>query len=307
MSECLTSFCGIPEEKYVPNFLFSFALMKSTKSIDRLWRYLSGYPGQYRLLIDSGAFTASRSGISIPLEKFRDFCKSIPKGLHVEIFQLDVMGMPEKTLENYKRLLDWGIVTIPIFQSGGDLKILEECYTYSNLVGIAGVKSDIGYAREVNAMLDGRKAHFLGLTKVYALKEIKPWSSDSLSWRQGTMYARIPFWDVKTEKFIHWDFKKSPNDLEKYALLAKNMGFSREDLVRLCLGGKKLYVHFLEKDWSNSTLRERLQILMPAVSWMLYSRYALSKLNTRVFLSCEEQDFPRIFYAEKYIARLLRK
>lgn len=303
MVDCLTSFNGIPEDRHVPNVLVSFGNISSTKSLQRLWRYLAAHPGEYRLLMDSGGFSVAHAGVQMPLDTFRDLVLSIPKGLHVEVFQLDVVDMPEKTLDNYKRLRDWGVVTIPIFQKGGDLKILEECYQYSDLVGIAGGRKDMGFSRELTALVAGRKAHYLGVTKPQSLLEIRPWSSDSVTWKNGTMYGELYLWDEKTFRFELWRHRREPEKMEQFVPLAKNLGFSRGDLIRM-FSSKAGHVYYTDKGF-NGQKKIRMPDMVAMVSWMMFSRSALKNLNSRIFLAVQESVVSDVLYTDRFATRVL--
>lgn len=303
MVDNLTSFNGIPEDKHVPNVLVSYGNIQSTKSLQRLWRYLAAHPGEYRCMMDSGAFSVAHAGVHIPLETFRDIVKAIPKGLHVEVFQLDVVDMPEKTLENYKRLRDWGVVTIPIFQKGGDLKILEECYRYSDLVGIAGGRKDMGFSRELQALIAGRKAHFLGMTKPVSMREIRPWSSDSITWKNGTMYGELYLWNEKAFRFELWRHRREPEKMEQFVPITKNLGFSRGDLIRM-FSSKAGHVYYTDKGFVGAK-KIRMPDMVSMVSWMLFSRSALKNLNSRIFLAVQTDVVADVMYTDRYAKRVL--
>ena len=61
-------------------------------------------PDTFRLIIDSGAFSAWNSRKVIEFDDYCRFLDTIPSHWDYKAVQLDVFGDPVKTLENYYRM-----------------------------------------------------------------------------------------------------------------------------------------------------------------------------------------------------------
>jgi len=96
-------------------------------------------------VLDSGAFSAWKSGTEIDLQKYIDTCakllESDPK--LTEVFSLDVIGNWEGTARNTEEMWKQGIPAIPAFHYGEPeeaLKEMAERYPKIALGGIVGVR-----------------------------------------------------------------------------------------------------------------------------------------------------------------------
>ena len=166
---------------------------------DAMLRYLSGKdPASFRLIVDSGAFTAWNTGAKITMEGYTSFLKVLPAEWEIRAVQLDVYGNPEATYENWKRMLDLGLTDImPVFTRGDTLERLEEFYSATDYVMFGGIafggenKNYIKWFSEANK---GRKVHWLGFTDMRFIKHFKPTSVDSSSALQGQRYGRMSYY-----------------------------------------------------------------------------------------------------------------
>lgn len=160
--------------------------------IDKLLHEAQSYT---RVLIDSGAYTAWKTGRQIQLDDYCRFLESlrIPAWRY---FSLDVIGDPGATMRNYETMLKRGFNPIPILTRGEDFSTLEDFYKTSDMVGLGGVagadSASYVWVRQVMERVAGRKAHILGFTSLNWVKYLRPYSCDSSSWlsaaRYGTAY-----------------------------------------------------------------------------------------------------------------------
>lgn len=144
-----------------------------------------------RLLIDSGAFTAWKSGNEIRVEEYCDFIESLPVKPW-RYFALDVIGDFVGTQKNLDYMLHRGLKPIPVFTRGEDFSHLNELYKVSDVVAIGGlVKTprNKGYVKRIMREVNGRKVHWLGFTNLGFLKAFKPFSCDSSSWDTAGRYG----------------------------------------------------------------------------------------------------------------------
>ena len=153
--------------------------------------YLSQNQSKFRILLDSGAFTAWKAGKEIKLD---DYCKFLDnlKFKPYKYFTVDVIGNPKETLNNYNKMLKRGYNPVPIFTRGEDISLLEEYYKTSDIVGIGGLVGTKKNKQFVNGLMKRikkRKVHWLGFTNIQYIKYYKPFMCDSSAWLTGPRYA----------------------------------------------------------------------------------------------------------------------
>ena len=143
--------------------------------------YKARHDKRTRLLIDSGAFTAWKSGNPIALDDYCRFLETLP----VEpwrYFALDVVGDPAGTMRNYEAMLKRGFKPMPIFTRGEDPSVLEDYYRTSDMVGVGGLvgtEQNRGFVNGIMKHIAGRRVHLLGFNKMDYLRFWKPYAADS--------------------------------------------------------------------------------------------------------------------------------
>ena len=190
---------------------------------------------EVQFLLDSGAFTAWKSGKQIDLDAYCNLIEALPFKPW-RYFTLDVIGDPEGTVKNYEIMLKRGFKPIPIFTRGEDIKMLDEYYKTSDVVGIGGLvgtPGNKGFVKGIMRKANGRKIHLLGFTNLDFLKAYKPYMADSSSWESGARYAQIPLYlgagknliqltkDTINEKLKNHEIIKAISELgvDPYSLL----------------------------------------------------------------------------------------
>lgn len=149
---------------------------------------LGGWQDKVRVLIDSGAFTAYKSGKPIQLDDYCKFLENIPIRPW-GYFTLDVIGQPDATMKNYREMLRRGFEPIPIFTRGTDPAVLDEYYQTSDVVGIGGLvrtPRNRAFVNGIMAHVGDRKVHLLGFSDIPFLKQYRTFSCDSSGWDQAS-------------------------------------------------------------------------------------------------------------------------
>lgn len=152
--------------------------------------------GLVRLVIDSGAFTAWKSGKPIGLD---DYCRFL-EGLPVKpwrYFTLDVIGDPAATLRNYQTMRARGFSPVPIFTRGEDPSVLDQYYETTDLVGIGGLVGTLKNKAFVNGIMrrvGTRRVHWLGFTAIDYVRAYRPYMCDSSNWESGGRFGNIPLY-----------------------------------------------------------------------------------------------------------------
>lgn len=169
-----------------------------------------------RFVLDSGAFTAWKSGKPITLDDYCRFLDSLPFEPW-RYFTLDVIGDPHASMKNYETMLKRGYKPVPIFTRGEDPSVLDDYYKTSDVVGIGGLVGTPGNKGFINGIMRhvaGRKVHWLGFTSINYIKQYKPYMCDSSSWASALIFASMKIYD-KNGLFISCkkeDFRKKPSD-----------------------------------------------------------------------------------------------
>lgn len=172
--------------------------------------------GQVRLFLDSGAFTAWKSGKPIELD---DYCKFIEE-LPIKPWRylmLDVIGDPEATMRNYETMLDRGFKPVPIFTRGEDPAIIDKLYETSDIIaigGLVGTQKNKGFAKGILEHLKGRPAHLLGFTNKTFIKALRPYSCDSSSLQGAARYGQVELFNERDGtwfKMMKTEFNRMPS------------------------------------------------------------------------------------------------
>lgn len=161
-----------------------------------------------KIFLDSGAFSAWTTGVSIKIE---DYCQYILRNhdiLRVEdgaimASVLDAIGSAQGTFENQMAMEKLGVRPLPCFHKYEDPRYLEwyiKNYEYITIGGMVGSspKVLIQWLDEIweKYLLDGAgnprlKVHAFGVTSVQ-LMERYPWHScDSSSWIQVARFGNV--------------------------------------------------------------------------------------------------------------------
>lgn len=180
-----------------------------------------------RLLMDSGAFTAWKSGKPIELKDYISFVKGLPFKPW-RYFTLDVIGDAEASMENYKEMLTAGLNPIPIFTRGEKIEALEEYYKTSDVVGLGGLvgtKGNKEFVKGIMEVVGDRKVHWLGFNAKDFIAHYKPYTCDSSSWASAVRYASCKLYDkngrwiqVKKEDFVKRPSKEILDLIRSYGI-----------------------------------------------------------------------------------------
>lgn len=153
--------------------------------------------------LDSGAFTAWRSGKPIALDDYCRFLDKPPVALWRYVM-LDVIYNGKATLENLRLMRSRGFKPVPVFTPGQALEDLIEYYAEdSDFIACGGLANKYSPASEswlgkvraaATAVRPDGKLHLLGYTSLQWVKYHRPFSCDSSTWVNGTRYGAIHLW-----------------------------------------------------------------------------------------------------------------
>lgn len=145
------------------------------------------------LMLDSGAFTAWKSGHPVSLPEYCALLADPPLEVQHAV-QLDVIGDHRATMQNYEAMRERGLSVMPVFTRGAPFEDANRFYETTDYLLFGGIVSTAGnreYLKWFTSQNRGRKVHWLGFTNRDFIAACKPYSADSSSWnfalRSGKM------------------------------------------------------------------------------------------------------------------------
>jgi hypothetical protein len=193
------------------NILISYAFIRRSKA---LFNYALAISKHCNVLIDSGAFSAFKSGEVITLKEYNNFCKKYGKNFTGYI-QLDVIGDKVQTEINYQKSLDEGLTPIPVLQVDEDVEKsikLKETTDYICVSGpaVRGISKD-WVSERIRQVYDltGLKMHALGLGPTDDIGDIPLYSCDSSGYTIPGMNYLISLFNGKNSLLHELDDMKS--------------------------------------------------------------------------------------------------
>lgn len=155
------------------------------------------------VLIDSGAFTAWRSGKPIELGRYVDWLSTEAPAAS-GAFVLDVIGDAEASARNHARMREllppWRDRLVPVWHEGDPLEHLDEYVARASIVGLGRIEGrrselktldfyDLAFNRHPNA-----RFHALGNASPSTLEPYPFTSFDSTTWQRDAAYSNAAKW-----------------------------------------------------------------------------------------------------------------
>lgn len=256
----------------------------------------------YRLIVDSGAFTAWNTGKTIELDEYCRFLDSINFLRPFNAVQLDVFGDPEATWKNFLIMKSRGYDVMPVFTRGDSLERLEEMYSYTDYIMFGGITiggKNQNYIKWFMEQNKGRKVHWLGFCNVDFVKYFAPYSIDSSSWSSAGRFGNIRLYAgygksvaVQRKKFLS---KPEP----RIVALAKRSGIEMKELL--------LLQH--KEAWIDSTNipdlkkpERRIAMMMSAIGSLHQAIDTERNIGTKVYTAlCTETQLHLVLAARDFL------
>lgn len=142
--------------------------------------------------MDSGAFSAKKSGKVIDIEEYMQTCRDRMANdpQLTEVFALDVIGDHEGSAQNHAHMTKAGIKSMPVYHIGEPWEALEEMARTSDKIAVGGMtvlrgKKKLKFAEQCFARVWPKKVHGLGAGTEEMILSL-PWHSvDASSWELG--------------------------------------------------------------------------------------------------------------------------
>lgn len=142
--------------------------------------------------LDSGAFSAHNSGVTIDLEEYIDVCLELLASDETlaEVFALDVIGDWRASLKNTERMWERGVPAIPCFHADEPWDaLLHMAKTYPKIalggVALAKAGKKLEWARQCFARVWPKKVHGFAYGGKTAIMALPFHSTDATNWELG--------------------------------------------------------------------------------------------------------------------------
>lgn len=172
--------------------LCSYHYWKKKKLKNLLPKYIQQ---GFTVFVDSGAFSADKSGAEIDIDEYCKFIKEIGATYYAS---LDVLGDSKETMKNHNYMVEkWGLNPIPTFHMGSPLSDLQPVLDASNYIALGGLVFSSGIMEHCDevwqyilANKPKCKVHGFGLTNIELMDRYPWYSVDSSSFKSCKRFGR---------------------------------------------------------------------------------------------------------------------
>ena len=186
---------------------------------------------------DSGAFSAASQRVAITAQEYGKWIQRY-QHLFSTYANLDVIGNPQATEENQKRLEGMGLNPLPVFHTGSPWPELEKLiagYSYIALGGMVPYTTQLpklmAWLIKCFKMAQGKAVfHGFGATSWKVIRSLPWYSVDSSSWGSGFRYGQVPLFDEQRGKFVEARLGDPPSCYQ-HAALFRRLGFEPADFA----------------------------------------------------------------------------
>ncbi len=250
------------------NLLASYAYMKGKSNLVD-WATKNPH---IDFFLDSGAFTAHTTGKKVTVEEYAVF---VQQHAVKKFLTLDVIGNPQRTMDQFFKLYQMGLNPMPIFTRGAPKEHLAIYYEYSNDIALGGIFSNdnnvLGYVTwfmNELAKLGEARTHWLGWSEHSLVLKMKPASYDNSSWIWSQRHRYVACFMKNKLHYISWHKIKNQYRLPGVRAMCEAIGFDSADLMR-------------EEPWVG---KNALVSQCAAYSFIKYGQALQSRVGTKVYL-----------------------
>lgn len=249
----------------------------------------------YRLIVDSGAFTAWNTGKVI---KFEDYCRFLERIKFLRpdaCVQLDVVFNPQATHENFLKHRDLGHDVCPVFTRGDAWDYMEQLLDQDEYIFVGGVQKGDGAKEFAKFCLERtrhKKVHYLAFIRSDWLTHYKPFSVDSSTWSSSAQFGLLKLYtgDGKITNLTKQNFIKRPNE-KVYSHLV-SLGFD-DNLIRQF--GKEESWSSKKFNYFETSSTPSLHSFASICSYIKYSIEAQNIIGTKIYMAVGSDFHTRMF------------
>lgn len=195
--------------KVFPRILISYWSYRS-RDIPSIVSLFPMYSSQLDVFIDSGAYSAWNSGVSIDVHEYANWIQCA--GMGSVYANLDVIGDPKGSYRNQRILEDtYGLSPIPVFHPNEDWKWLRMYLKSNDYIALGGISQE----RSPEMLMPwairafqlgsefGTRFHGFAVTAWTLLKALPWYSCDSSTWINGVKWGTVRIFDFEGGAFRH--------------------------------------------------------------------------------------------------------
>ena len=259
-------------------------------------------PERFRLIVDSGAFSAHNSGHEIKLDDYCDFITGLqPSFPDMEYVQLDVVFDEQGTKDNYQEMLRRGFDPCPVFTRGASQDYFKELLALDKYIFVGGVQRGKGAPNFAKWVLENsggykeHKVHLLAFVRPDFINHYKPYSVDASSWTSAARYGQLLYYTKGRLKSMHKkDFAKMP----KQAFLdsCKELKIPFNVVKKLRLNGSWKSTTKFVYDEDPNTPSETLGLFINTLNYIYYSIKAQNEVGTKIYMAVGDSSQLRLMF-----------
>jgi hypothetical protein len=257
-------------------------------------------PENYRLIVDSGAFSVYNAGERIELEDYCKFIRWVESRVSLEAYiQLDVVFNEIETLKNYNLMIERGFKPAPVFTRGADENYFHELLERDEYVFVGGVQTGINseaFAKWVLENSKDKRVHLLAFIRPDLINHFKPFSVDASSWSCTSRFGRIGHYEkgrmVLTPKD---EFRRSPP--KNFLRAAEALGIDRNTILKLRFDESWTSFGATEFGGDPNVPVKGLAQFITIMNFIYYTILAQNKIGTKIYLAVGQPLHLSIFAA----------
>jgi len=180
------------------NVLFSYASLK------RAGRDSVPNGDFMSVMLDSGAFSAFRSGKQVNIVQYCEFVER--SGERIDLYvNLDVIGDAEASMSNLRLMQSRGLSPVPVFHYGEDFDVLKRLRSDWPLVGLGGMvpRARPRMREWLSVVFDKypHDYHGFGIGDVSLIRDFPFHSIDNTTWKR---IVQGPVLKTRTNSGVNW-------------------------------------------------------------------------------------------------------
>jgi hypothetical protein len=259
--------------------------------------------GDYRLIVDSGAFSAYNSGMEIKLEDYIEFVKKTKERFkevkELNFVQLDVVFDEEGTKNNYEAMLEAGLDPCPVFTRGGSPDRFKQLLSTGKYIFVGGVQRGKGAPNFAKWVLENStpqdKVHLLAFVRPDFINHYKPYSVDASSWTSAGRYGQLLYYcNGRLKSMSKSDFSKQPK--KEFLDACDRLKIPRNVIKQL--GYKESWINSTSFEWHDDPTRgnRTLSLFINTLHYVYYSIMAQNKIGTKIYMAVGDAHQLRFIY-----------
>ncbi len=251
---------------------------------------------KFRLIVDSGAFSAYNSGHEIKFDEYRTFLDKIKFLKYEAAVQLDVVFNPEETHKNYLKHKELGDDVCPVFTRGDDWKYMAKLLKNKEYIFVGGVQKGNGakeFAKYCLERTRDNKVHYLAFIRPDWINHYMPFSVDASSWSSSAQFGQMSLYmgNGRMKTLDRQDFIKRPSEiiLKRF----REIGFDYNMVMNLAKESSwRLENKF---DYVKDVNLQSLNVFASILSYIKYSVEAQNRVGTKVYLAQNASCYTSMF------------